>query len=564
VLYTFTGGNDGANPYAGVTLDSSGNLYGTTYAGGPYNNGVIYKVNPAGRENVLYIFATTPQGGVNPQGGVILDSAGNLYGAVWSVVYKLSPAGQYTILAKLPYGNYGGYTSPGTVAMDSTGNLYGTTGQVQQGTRSPAPHGAVFKLTPAGEVTLLYSFPGFTNPDTPDTGLNSGVVLDSAGNVYGATPNGSVSGSIYEVSTAGKVTTLHGFTGASGGTYPNALLVAPSGEIYGTTSYGGAANVGTVYKLNAAGQETVLYSFKGGNDGAYPSPAPLAVDTEGNVYGATVAGGASNQGTVFKVTPSGEETILHSFTGGADGGIPNGVILDSAGYLYGTTFGGGSGGLTGLQEGVVFQMSTTGEETVLYSFTGLSDGGEPEAGVILDSQGNLYGTTYTGGAFNGGVIYKLTPAAQETVMYSFGTTDGANPVTGVVRDPAGNLYGTTLNYGPGGGGVLYELSAAGDYTVLHSFGTGPDGYLPSLVVLDSAGNLYGTTNWGGGTANCGVVYEFDTAGSYVVLLTFPGGAGGCGGIVTLSPAGSLYLESNGGTQAGGMAYKLAFQPSPGN
>ena len=271
VLYTFTGGNDGANPYAGVTLDSSGNLYGTTYAGGPYNNGVIYKVNPAGRENVLYIFATTPQGGVNPQGGVILDSAGNLYGAVWSVVYKLSPAGQYTILAKLPYGNYGGYTSPGTVAMDSAGNLYGTTGQVQQGTRSPAPHGAVFKLTPAGEVTLLYSFPGFTNPDTPDTSLNSGVVLDSAGNVYGDTPYSSVSGSIYEVSTAGKVTTLHGFTGASGGTYPNALLVAPSGEIYGTTTYGGAANVGTVYKLNAAGQETVLYSFKGGTDGAYPS-----------------------------------------------------------------------------------------------------------------------------------------------------------------------------------------------------------------------------------------------------------------------------------------------------
>ena len=284
------------------------------------------------------------------------------------------------------------------------------------------------------------------------------------------------------------------------------------------------------------------------------------------MYGATVDGGASDQGTVFKVSPSGEETILHSFTGGADGGLPiGGVILDSAGYLYGTTFGGGSGSLTGLQEGVVFQMSTTGEETVLYSFTGLSDGGEPEAGVILDSQGNLYGTTVYGGTANGGVVYKLSPAGQETALYSFtGGADGAEPITGVVRDSAGNLYGTNINYGAGYEGVLYKLDTAGDLTVLHSFGTGPDGFMPWRVVLDPAGNLYGTTDGGGGAANCGVVYEFDTAGSYVVLLTFPGGAGGCGGIVTLSPAGSLYLEFNGGTQAGGMAYKLAFQPSPGN
>lgn len=164
----------------------------------------------------------------------------------------------------------------------------------------------------------------------------------------------------------------------------------------------------------------------------------------------------------FKVSPSGEETILHSFTGGADGGLPNGVILDSAGNLYGTTFGGGSGSLTGLQEGVVFQMSTTGDETVLYSFTGLSDGGAPDAGVILDPKGNLYGTTFYGGALNGGVVYKLRSAGQETVLYSFGTPGGANPVAGVTRDAASNLYGTTLNYGAGDAGVLYELSAAGN------------------------------------------------------------------------------------------------------
>jgi uncharacterized repeat protein (TIGR03803 family) len=571
VLYTFTGGNDGANPYAGVTLDSSGNLYGTTYAGGPYNNGVIYKVNPAGRENVLYIFATTPQGGVNPQGGVILDSAGNLYGAVWSVVYKLSPAGQYTILASLHYGNYGGYTSPGTVAMDSAGNLYGTTDQVQQGTRSPAPDGAAFKVSPTGEVTLLYPFPGASQPDTLENGSepgpNPGVVLDSAGNVYGDTPYSSVSGSIYKVDTGGTETTLHGFTGTPGGTDPNCIRVTSGGEIYGTTFIGGVANVGTVYRMDVAGHETVLYSFKGDTDGANPATsAPPAVDAAGNVYGTTYHGGTANMGIVFKVSPSGLETVLHSFTGGADGSDPQGgVILDSAGNLYGTTTEGGTGGLTGAQEGVVYKMSPTGQETVLYSFTGLSDGGTPSAGVIRDSEGNLYGTTFYGGAFNGGVVYKLTPSGQETVLYSFaGETDGADPVSGVLRDSGGNLYGTNVNYGAGGAGVLYKLDTAGDLTVLHSFSAGSGGYEPQGVVLDPAGNLYGTTELGGGSGcymnwGCGVVYEVDTAGNYTVILTFAGGASGDGGSITLSPTGTLYGNAGLGTEAGGMIYQLALE-----
>jgi uncharacterized repeat protein (TIGR03803 family) len=178
---------------------------------------------------------------------------------------------------------------------------------------------------------------------------------------------------------------------------------------------------------------------------------------------------------VYRVDASGHETVLHSFTGGADGGLPNGVILDQAGNLWGTTFGGGAGSQTGAQEGVVFKVDTAGHETVLHSFTGLSDGGAPTAGVTRDLAGNLYGTTYYGG-LGAGVVYKVDTAGHETVLYRFtGGADGGNPNAGVTLDSAGNVYGTNLNGGQGGGGVVFELDTAGVYTVLYSFAAGAGG-----------------------------------------------------------------------------------------
>ena len=193
---------------------------------------------------------------------------------------------------------------------------------------------------------------------------------------------------------------------------------------------------------------------------------------------------------MYKLDSAGHETVLYSFTGGADGGDPqSGVIRDSAGNLYGTTFLGGTG-----NAGVVYKLDSAGHETVLYSFT-FADGSQPTAGVIRDSAGNLYGTTELGGPASQGVVYKLDTTGNYTVLYSFtGGADGGYPFAGVIRDSAGNLYGTTQYGGTAQQGVVYRLDTAGHETVLHSFTGGADGSRPNAgVIRDSAGNLYGTT-----------------------------------------------------------------------
>ncbi|MGO4885122.1 MAG: choice-of-anchor tandem repeat GloVer-containing protein [Bryobacteraceae bacterium] len=262
--------------------------------------------------------------------------------------------------------------------------------------------------------------------------------------------------------------------------------------------------------------------------------------------------------------PSGRETVLYTFTGGADGGYPNGVILDEQGNLYGTTAFGGSGSLTGQQEGVVFKLDQSGTETVLYSFTGLSDGGNPEAGVIRDAAGNLYGTTVYGG-LNNGVVFEISAAGTYAVLHSFSTrTDGRLPEAGVVRDAAGNLYGTDEDYGPGGGGVVYKLDPAGAFTVLHAFpdyGAGGGG--PNAVTVDAAGNLYGTTSGGGSSAcdaGCGIAFSIDASRNFSILHTFTGESDGAQPYagLTLDPAGDLYGTTTGGGQAGaGVLFKVA-------
>jgi len=299
-------------------------------------------------------------------------------------------------------------------------------------------------------------------------------------------------------------TVVHTFkTGAPNGSfaYPG-VIRDPAGNLYGTTVYGGTSGAGVLYKVDSSGKETVLYNFTGGADGGYPYATPIA-DSAGNLYGTTENGGTANPngGVVYKVDVAGHETVLHSFTGGADGQIPSaGVIRDSAGNLYGTTQYGGTGGW-----GVVYKLDTSGTETVLYTFTGGADGAKPFAGVIGDSQGGLYGTTYSGGT-GAGVVYRLDKTGKETVLYTFtGGADGGQPLTGVIGDAAGNLYGTTSHGGTANVGVVYELGPGGHETVLHSFTGGADGGSPNGVIRDSAGDLYGTAE-DGGKSSGGVVY----------------------------------------------------------
>jgi len=357
--------------------------------------------------------------------------------------------------------------------------------------------------------------------------------------------------------------------------YPTNLIRDPTtGNLYGTARSCGVG-WGMVLKLNKSGKERVLYNFTGGTDGALPV-AGVIRDSAGNLYGTTQEGGDLNCsiggtvgcGVVFKVDTTGTETVLYSFGGGADGGVPfAGLVRDSAGNLYGTTVQGGDlSGCNGYGCGVVFKLDPNGMKTVLYTFTGGADGGNPQAGLILDSAGNLYGTTIAGGTMTGsgtlcaegcGVVYKVDKTRTETVLYSFtGEADGAIPESGVIRDSAGNLYGTT-ELGGTGQGVVFKVETTGTETVLYTFAGGADGGWPEAagVIRDSAGNLYGTTAFGGDLScntpyGCGVVFKVDTSGTETVLYSFTGGTDGAfpkTGVIR-DPVGNLY----GTTDFGGV------------
>jgi uncharacterized repeat protein (TIGR03803 family) len=359
---------------------------------------------------------------------------------------------------------------------------------------------------------VLYAFTGGADGGTPAAGL----VRDAQGNLYGTTYLGGASGvgTVFKLeSKTGKETVLYSFTGTGGdGANPHASLVWDAADnFYGTTYNGGAYDYGTVFRLNKAGKETVLYSFTGGSDGAYPL-AGLVRDAAGNLYGTTVLGGVGCDGVgcgvVFKVAKAGKETVLYSFTGYPDDGAEPwaGLVRDAAGNLYGTTFTGGASNY-----GTVFKVDETGKETVLYSFMGSGgDGASPfDLGYLLrDAKGDLYGTTNGGGASNYGTVFKLVPNGKETVLCSFTGpySDGAYPYGGLARDAAGNFYGTAEEGGPSGYGTVFKLGKNGKVTALHSFNYS-DGASPVTSLLrDARGNLYGATENGGGS-NYGVVFE---------------------------------------------------------
>ncbi|HEX4077654.1 MAG TPA: choice-of-anchor tandem repeat GloVer-containing protein [Rhizomicrobium sp.] len=329
-------------------------------------------------------------------------------------------------------------------------------------------------------------------------------------------------GTVFQVAPDRTESVLHAFGGGCDGANPYAGLVADkAGNLYGTTQGGGTCNndegFGTVYKLAPDGGETVLYAFGGGSDGLAPA-SNLILEKNDRLYGTTEFGGnmascgGNGCGTVFEVTPKRKEAVLYAFQGGSDGDGPYGdVIMDKAGNLYGTTLQGGGTGCYGDGCGTVFKIAPDGSEAVLYAFQGGSDGWLPQNGVVEDAAANLYGTTAAGGTDDGGSVFKVTPDGSESVLYSFQrATGGYDPEAGVILDKAGNLYGTTafggIGCGRAGCGVAYELAPDGTETPLYAF-KGHRGRNPAGdILLDKRGDLYGTTNEGGDDNN-GVVFE---------------------------------------------------------
>jgi len=542
VLYAFTGGADGGAPLAGLVLDPAGNLYGTAYEGGTesgnFSFGVVFKLDPTGQETVLHSFTGGDDGGW-PGAGLTRSPAGDLFGTTQEggargggVVFRLDATANETVLYDLKGSIYGSGAS--AVILDASGNLYGTS---REG-GDYGSYGYVFKLDTASHLVSLYSFAGGANGWHP----YAGVIRDAAGNLYGTTLYGGANqvfgnGVVYKLDATGRETVLCTFTDAADGIVPSGGVIRDeAGDFFGTTSYGGGSDQGVVFKLDANGLYSVLHRFTGGDSGGQPYYGVIR-DSAGNLYG--TSGNPGNAGVVFKLDPTGLYTVLHRFT--RESFPSSGVIRDPAGNLYGTTQGNGRGCGSS-----VYRLDGAGNYTVLYNFTGRFDGCYAN-GVIRDAAGILYGTTLDGGASEGGTLFKLDTTGRETVLYSFACC--AEPYTGVVRDAAGNLYGTTRyyvyeldaagsftelydftpegetvsgvvrdssgdlygTYSSGDPGLVYKLDAAGHYTVLHSFTGGADGSFPSSgVSFDPAGNLYGTTTAGGNGGN-GVVFKLKLA-----------------------------------------------------
>ena len=565
VIYSFPDdGPGGMWPESEVLVDAAGDLYSTTSTGGalgcgtsngyPYGCGTVFKLTKANRgwsETVIYAFSGS-ENWIGPSGRLLMDAAGNLFGPAAKSIYELQPTSQGAWTYSAIRGGISHIS--GDLTMDAAGNFYGEGSYSCNNTAC----GSVFKLqkNAAGNWMLktLYTFQSSNDAYDPCCG----VTLDRHGNIFGVTPyfgDQHHVGSVFELTPTStgpwKETILFEFPQVDGAGPAGDLISDANGNLYGVASYGGQNTncyfetlCGVIFEAspNGSGQWSynILYDFSQ-NPGGSPR-AGLTLDAAGDLYGTTWGGGLGN-GTVFELSPGsgGVWTLKTLYTFGSlphDGSDPfTGVVFDSNGNLFGTTATGGWYGC-----GTVYELSPQADgswkETILHSFSGMSDGWAPIAGLVLDSAGNIYGTVEEGGSrncngFGCGVVFKLSPTNSGNwtfrSLYIFSGADGEEPDSPLVFDKNGNLYGTTARGGTTGYGVAFQLSPSGtgtwSETVLHSFpDTATDGIQPNGVKVDAAGNLWGTTFYGGPGKQC-----------Y--------GGGGCGTIFELTPSSAGWTQT---------------------
>jgi uncharacterized repeat protein (TIGR03803 family) len=514
---------DGAHPDGGLLEATNGDLYGTSSFGGSRFDGTVFSL-PVGLDPLAKTQPRFGKAGVN-----IMISRPDLTGAT---SLRLSGKAAANFIRRPDLAGATGVILKGNVAVFPglprnklrTRELAGAaTGPM----KVTAPAGKAKSL--AQTLTTLLNFDG-ANGDSPSF---TSLIQGTDGNLYGMTSGGGVydQGTVFKVTGGGTLTTLYTFCSqinCTDGAKPEAGLVqATNGNLYGTTYWGGANGYGTIFEITPAGQLTTLYSFCSQTncaDGAYPQ-AGLVQGTDGNLYGTTYEGGANGvYGTVFEITPAGQLTTLHSFDYFDDGAYPQaGLVQATNGNFYGTTYWAGANG-----GGTIFEITPAGQLTTLYSFcsqTNCTDGEEPEAGLVQATNGNLYGTTWSGGTNFDGTVFAITLAGQLSTLYSFcsqpGCTDGVDPHAGLIQATDGNLYGTTESGGANDFGTVFEITPAGQLTTLYAFGlTG--GARPGGGLLQANGNLYGMTEIGG-SRDGGTIFSLPLA-QQGITLSGPTGA----------------------------------------
>jgi uncharacterized repeat protein (TIGR03803 family) len=374
ILHDYTGQLDGESPSTRLILDKAGNLYGVTPNGGIYNEGTIFEIDSSGHYTILYSFGANVRSAAFPIGRLTMDATGNLYGTSvgggfygLGTVYKLDTSANLTVLYSFNGGQYGGSPEGGLLYVESEGTFFGTT---YDGGDLKCGCGIVYKLVPNSSggwtLTVLHTFTGAPDGAFPEEELTR----DARGYLYGTTTRGGASnfGAVFKI-RARQETVLYSFKGGVDGEYPaSGLLLDSAGNLYGTTINGGGGTkciggrsnggCGTVYKVDASGTKTVLYAFTGGLDGAGPDDR-LVTDAAGNLYGTTFQGGEKPySGTAYKLDSSGMETVLYNFLGGTDGRFPDGLAIDTAGNLYGVTEAGGLNSCArGQSCGTVFKLT---------------------------------------------------------------------------------------------------------------------------------------------------------------------------------------------------------------
>jgi len=555
LLHTFTGGNDGANPNGSLILSGS-TLYGMTNSGGSSGVGTIFSINTSGTGfTVLYTF-TGGNDGANPNGSLIL-SGSTLYGMTSAggssslgTIFSINTSGTgFTLLHTFLGGANDGSSPNGSLTLSGS-TLYGMTNQ-----GGGSNKGTIFSINTDGtSFTFLHSFTGGASDGA---GPNGSLTL-SGSTLYGMTYNGGSSdfGTIFSINTSGTgFTLLHTFTGGSSdGSNPLGSLMLSGSTLYGMTPSGGSSGSGTIFSINTSGTGfTLLHTFLGGaNDGSSPNGSlTLSGST---LYGMANAGGSSGSGATFSINTNGTGfTVLYNFGSVNDGAGPQGSLTLSGSTLYGMTDSGGSSG-----SGTIFSINTDGTGyTLLHTFTGGSSDGSQPLGSLTLSGSTLYGMTDFGGSSGNGVIFSInTNGTGFTLLHTFagGASDGAGP-QGSLTLSGSTLYGTTGNGGSADNGVIFSISTSGTgFTLLHTFAGGAsDGSDPNSFLTLSGSTLYGVTQ-SGGSSNFGTIFSINTDGTgFTLLHTFTGGASD-----GTYPYDSLILSGSalyGVTQSGGTSNK---------